>query len=81
MQAPPLGAQMPQLGLQQNWPAAQVFEPQVGPGGGAGTQAQTAGSPLKTSPFTHNLLLGGQTQSPPQSAPPCLGSQESLGSS
>src|SRR5262245_8591004 len=27
MHAPPIGAQMPQLALQQNWPALHVFDP------------------------------------------------------
>jgi hypothetical protein len=57
--------------------------PQVGGGVGGGvavTQAQTLGELSKVAPLMH-ATFWTQVQIPPQSAPPALGSQESLGSS
>ena len=48
MQPPPCGAQIPQLGLQQYSPAAQVLPPQSP--FLSGTQAQTPGELSKCSP-------------------------------
>jgi hypothetical protein len=78
-QAPPLGAQMLQLLLQQNWSAAQVFFPQGSPTGTC-TQAQTDGELSQTRSGGHSAGCL-QTHMPPQSAPPLAGSQESVGSS
>src|SRR4051794_38768440 len=78
MQEPPSGAQIPQLGLQQNWPAPQLFAPQGTPA--SGTQAQTEGELSKWNPLRQSTV-STQAQMPPQSAPPLRGSQSSLGSS
>src|SRR6185295_2713675 len=55
---------------------------QTGPqvGGDWTTQAQTLGELSNTAPFTQATVCT-QPQMPPQSAPPALGSQSSLGSS
>ena len=67
MQAPPLGAQMLQLTLQQNWSLEQVDLPQAVPA--PGTHAQTTGSELKRDPGAQ-VSDALQMQMPPQSAPP-----------
>jgi len=86
MHAPPLGAQIPQLALQQVWSAGQVVLPHCGPleppPPEVGVQAQTWGSEFHSLPWMQSTVAGPmQVQMPPQSAPPFLGSQLSLGSS
>lgn len=57
VQAPPLGAQMPQLALQQNWPLVQVLLPHLLPPPLlSGTQAQTLGELSQWLPWTQSAF-------------------------
>src|SRR3954454_2066529 len=70
--------QVPQLALQQDMPGPQVVLPQGSPP--SGTQAQTEGEESKWDPRTQSCV-SMHSHTPPQSAPPFVGSQLSLGSS
>ena len=80
MHIAPRGAHMPQLALQQYSPVPQVFLPHW-IGVTLGSQAQTLGEGFQTVPYAHGGGIVGHWQTPPQSAPPLVGSQSSVGSS
>src|SRR3954469_18278268 len=78
MHAMPGLTHVPQLALQHDVPAPHVVRPQGSPR--SATQAQTDGEESKWEPRTQSSV-SMHSHTPPQSAPPFVGSQLSLGSS
>ena len=81
MQAMPGATQTSMTGLQQTCPAGHLILPQSPPSppalaSGPETQLHTVGEESQRSPAWH-LANASHRQRPPQSAPPCIGSQSS----